>query len=89
MNITSEQFCKIKAVYRLTNEEMGALLGITGPQVSRIINGRRRLTADVAQRLAVELQLTPAKLARILEVYDEFNLRPIHSTGKSPYRAAF
>lgn len=77
MHLNAEKFRKIKEVYRLTNDEMGALLGITGAQVSRIINGERTLTKQVARKVEQEFKLTPAKLERILEVWDEFNKEAI------------
>ena len=74
MQLTADDFRKIKEVYRMTNEEMGAVLGISPQHVGRIINGRRNLTQRVANRVIERFDLTPDKLERIYAAYDEFSL---------------
>lgn len=73
MQIKADEFYKIRKVYRLSTEEFAALCDITGAYVNMIENNKRNLTERVKRRLIEELQLTPEKLARILEVYNEFN----------------
>lgn len=71
-HLTTEQFRAVKAVYGLTNTAMGDLLGVSAAQVSYIVNGKRRLTNRLALRLIGALELTQAKMHRIMASYTEF-----------------
>jgi len=75
MTLTADDFYKVRWYFRLTQEEMAAICNISGAQISRIESGKRNLTERVKRRLNSELQLTPDKLARILEIYNETNIR--------------
>lgn len=74
MQLTANEFYKVRKVYRLSSAEFGALCDISAPYVNMIENGKRNLTRQVKYRLIDELQLTPEKLARILEIYQEYKL---------------
>lgn len=60
----------IRKVYRLSCEEIGALMGVSGQFVSYVERGARNLPAKRAEKLAEILALTPEKLALIIEVYE-------------------
>ncbi|USK70196.1 helix-turn-helix domain-containing protein [Peribacillus asahii] len=74
MNLTANEFYRIRKTYRLTSSEFGALCDISGAYVNMIENGKRNLTDRVKQKLIEELQLTPDKLARILDIYREYDI---------------
>jgi plasmid maintenance system antidote protein VapI len=61
---------KIREVYRLSCDEVGALLDVSGRYVNYIENGERRLTEQLVGKLITELELTDDKLARIISIYD-------------------
>jgi transcriptional regulator with XRE-family HTH domain len=73
MQIKADEFYKIRKVYRLSTREFGALCDISGAYVNMIENNKRNLTDRIKRRLIEELELTPEKLAHILEVYNEFD----------------
>jgi transcriptional regulator with XRE-family HTH domain len=73
MHLTADEFYKVRTVYRLTQEEIGALCDVSGAQINRIERGKRNLTERVKRRLIEEMQLTPDKLARILAIYNEYD----------------
>ncbi|MDR6779673.1 MULTISPECIES: helix-turn-helix domain-containing protein [Paenibacillus] len=59
----------IRAVYRLSYEEIGALMGVSGRFVSYVENGARNLPKVRANMLEKKLDLTPDKLTRLTEIY--------------------
>ncbi|WP_434954025.1 helix-turn-helix domain-containing protein [Paenibacillus polymyxa] len=59
----------IRAIYRLSYEELGALMGVSGRFVSYVENGARNLPKVRADMLEKELELTPDKLTRLTEIY--------------------
>jgi transcriptional regulator with XRE-family HTH domain len=72
MSIVNEgNLALIRAVYRLSCEELGALMGVSGRFISHIERGSRNLPQARADRLSEELALTPDKLARLTAVYEE------------------
>lgn len=76
MTITPETLRIIRQVYRLTLEEMAALLDTSTAGVWRLEHGERPVTADVAAMIRTEFELTPDKLAHILGIYEETGGRP-------------
>lgn len=77
MQLSANDFYKVRWYFRLTQEDMAAVCNVSSAQISRIENGRRNLTERVKRRLISKLQLTPEKLARILALYEETNIRGI------------
>jgi transcriptional regulator with XRE-family HTH domain len=75
MNLTADEFYKIRKVYRLTQEDVGALCNVSTSYINMIEKNKRKLTERVGRRLVEELQLTPDKLTCILAIYNEFNLK--------------
>jgi transcriptional regulator with XRE-family HTH domain len=73
--ITGKELKKIRQVYHMSLTEMSELLGVSAGHLCHIEKGRYRLTEDVKRRLIERLELTPEKVWRILEVYDEFDLK--------------
>lgn len=72
--VDAEQLAKIRQVYRLSCEEMGALIGVTGRFISFVERGERNLPKARADVLTEELDLTPEKIGRILAIYEETNI---------------
>jgi len=72
MRITADDAYRIRKVYRLTLEDMAALCGCSTSLINKIEKKQRSFSEKIMRRLIEELQLTPEKLARILEVYNEF-----------------
>lgn len=71
MHIDGEQLRKIRTVYRMSFEEFGALLGVSGRFIHYVEKGER-LFPEARQRLLItELDLTPEKLMKIESIYDE------------------
>jgi len=60
----------IRTVYRLSREELGALMDVSGRFVAFVERGDRTLPQKRAELLAHKLALTPEKLARITEIYE-------------------
>ncbi len=75
MYLTADDFYKIRKVYRLTLEDIGALCSVSAAYINMVEKGKRNLSERVKRRLIAELQLTPDKLARILAIYNETNIR--------------
>lgn len=71
MTITPETLRIIRQVYRLTLEEMAAVLDTSTAGVWRLEHSERPITADIAALIKAEFELTPEKLARVLEIYEE------------------
>lgn len=72
MVIDGEKLRKLRHVYRLSCEEMGALMNVSGRFISYVERGDRKLPKERADRLAAKLALDDTKLVRILSLYDEF-----------------
>lgn len=62
---------KIRKIYRLTLEDMGALIDVSGVFISYVERGHRNLSSVKAIALQRELDLTPDKLERLIEAYEE------------------
>jgi transcriptional regulator with XRE-family HTH domain len=75
MVITTETLRKIRAVYRLSLEEMGLLIGVSRSHLCRIEKGERQLSARLKQNVIEALELTESKLTRILQIYNDFSVR--------------
>lgn len=73
MRLTADDIYKIRKVYRLTQAELGALLGVTASYINQIEHRQKPVTQRIAERLTHELALTPAKLAMLLAIYDEYD----------------
>ncbi|MHA7964957.1 helix-turn-helix domain-containing protein [Paenibacillus sp. CAU 1782] len=75
MSIVNERnIAHIRAVYRLSCAEFGALMGVSGRFVSYIERGEKNLPRDRAEQLVRELSLTPSKLERLFTHYEETKL---------------
>ena len=75
MTITPETLRIIRQVYRLTLDDMAALLDTSKAGVWRIEHDERPLTADMIAAAKREFELTDAKLARIYGIYEETGAR--------------
>lgn len=71
MLIEGETLRKIREVYRMTREDFGAIIGVTGRFVSYVEAGDRKLPQYRADILVRAIDLTPEKLTRLLAIYDE------------------
>lgn len=69
--ITKDTVRKVRKVYRLTLEDMAAIIGISTSYVWRIEHGERPLTANITAKFREEFELTTEKLARLTEIYEE------------------
>ena len=74
MTINADTMFKLRKVYRMSCEEFGALMNVTGRFIRFIESGDRKLPQYRADMLVRELQLTPDKLARLMAIYDELSL---------------
>lgn len=77
MQLSANDFYKVRWYFRLTQKDMAAVCNVSGAQISRIENGQRILTERVKRRLISKLKLTPEMLVRILALYEETNIRGI------------
>jgi hypothetical protein len=75
---------RIRAIYRLSCEEAGALMDVSGRFVSFVERGARNLPKNRADMLERRLALTPDKLARLLATYDETSIDRV-VTSESPF----
>lgn len=71
MRITAETIYKLRKVYRLSQAEFGAICGVTDALINQIEKGKRNITDRVRTAAIREFELTPAKLARLLDIYSE------------------
>ncbi|OZQ66546.1 helix-turn-helix domain-containing protein [Paenibacillus odorifer] len=71
MNIDRATVRMLREVHRLTLSEMGALLDVSASHLWRVENGERAINVDMQHKCIKELELTPAKLERIISIYDE------------------
>ncbi|HZG87296.1 helix-turn-helix transcriptional regulator [Paenibacillus sp.] len=76
MDVDNATFKKIRKVYALSCSEMGSLLDVSTTLVSYIERERRTLTPEIRRKVIDEFELTPEKLAKILEVYEEYHAAP-------------
>lgn len=74
MELNGEQLFKIRKVFRLSCEEMGALMNVSGRFVSYVERGQRDLPTTRTAMLTRELDLTPEKVTRLLDIYAETEL---------------
>jgi len=74
MQITPETLSKVRKVYRLTQAEIGALCDVSDAYINMIERGKRPVSDRLRNKLIDELAMTPDKLARILENYEETEL---------------
>jgi transcriptional regulator with XRE-family HTH domain len=70
MNLDYKTLHKIRKALRLTLDEMGALMGMTGVMLHHIEKGNRRLKREHIDRLAQEIGLTDEKVAALVAAYD-------------------
>lgn len=77
MVIDGITFYKLRKVYRMSCEEFGALMDVTGRFVRFVESGDRKLPQNRADILVRELELTPDKLARLLAIYDETTINAV------------
>ncbi|WP_244869271.1 helix-turn-helix domain-containing protein [Paenibacillus lactis] len=73
--IDGSTFRKLREVYRMTREDFGALMNVTGRFVSYVESGDRKLPQHRADMLVRELDLTPEKLARLMAIYNETTIQ--------------
>ncbi|MFD2332260.1 XRE family transcriptional regulator [Cohnella sp. GCM10020058] len=66
--VNGDNLGKIRMFYRLSCDEIGALMDVSGRFVSYVERGERILPEYRAMRLEDELGLTPEKLTRILAI---------------------
>ncbi|SHE13807.1 Uncharacterised protein [Chlamydia abortus] len=76
MTITPETLRIIRQVYRLTLGDMAALLDTSVAGVWRIEQGERAMSPEMVSALKREFDLSPEKLARIFQIYEETGGRP-------------
>jgi transcriptional regulator with XRE-family HTH domain len=70
MIITRDDFIKIRKMYRLSQNQMGHILGIKQAAVSRVENKYNRLTEENKEILIKHFNLTPEKLAFIRGTFE-------------------
>ncbi|RED57178.1 hypothetical protein DFP95_11192 [Cohnella lupini] len=71
MSVVNERnLATIREVYRLSCEDVGALMGVSGRFVSYVEQGARNLPTYRADLLAKELALTHEKVTRLTEIYE-------------------
>nr|WGE05002.1 helix-turn-helix transcriptional regulator [Bacillus subtilis] len=69
MELTYDQFLKIRRIYRLSQKDVADLTGVSEAFICMVENGKRKLTPKVSTRLADKLDLNPAKVISLLEFY--------------------
>ncbi|MEK5500775.1 helix-turn-helix domain-containing protein [Bacillus sp. FSL M8-0168] len=69
MELTGDQFLKIRRIYRLSQKDVADLTGVSEAFNCMVENGKRKLTQKVTTRLAEKLDLNPAKVISLLEFY--------------------
>lgn len=72
VNITRDDFVKIRKMHGLSQNEMGRILGIKQAAVSRIEKGYNALTDENMKILNDYFNLTSGKLSLIRGIYDQF-----------------
>lgn len=77
MLIEGETLRKIREVYRMTREDFGAIMGVTGRFVSYVESGARKMPQYRSDILVRAIDLTPDKLARLLAIYDETTINAV------------
>lgn len=70
MTITPETIRIIREVYRLTIQDMAALLDTSISSMWRIEHGLKPLNAEIIGALKAKFELTPEKLAWINSTYE-------------------
>ncbi|MED3512500.1 helix-turn-helix transcriptional regulator [Bacillus subtilis] len=69
MELTGDQFLKIRRIYRLSQKDVADLTGVSEAFICMVENGKRKLTQKASTRLADKLDLNPAKVISLLEFY--------------------
>ncbi|MDK4255755.1 hypothetical protein C7M22_02638 [Bacillus velezensis] len=69
MELTGDQFLKIRRIYRLSQKDVADLTGVSEAFICMVENGKRKLTPKVSTRLADKLDLNTAKVISLLEFY--------------------
>ncbi|GED14420.1 hypothetical protein TS65_09340 [Aneurinibacillus migulanus] len=72
MMINAETLYQIRFVYRLSLDELGALIGVSKSHLHRVEKGERPLSDRLRQSLIEALELNESKLQRITDIYYEF-----------------
>jgi predicted transcriptional regulator len=71
---------KLRRMFGLSQEGIGALAGVSGALICQIEAGKKPLTDRVSTAIVDELELTPDKFSRLLTSYEEFSLTSQMST---------
>nr|WP_255764025.1 helix-turn-helix transcriptional regulator [Bacillus velezensis] len=69
--LTETSLYQIRKVYRLSQYDVAKITGVSVPMVSMIESGHRRLPEKVATRFTAALQLTPEKIIKLVQFYEE------------------
>ncbi|WP_332840630.1 helix-turn-helix transcriptional regulator [Bacillus velezensis] len=69
--LTETSLYQIRKVYRLSQYDVAKITGVSVPMVSMIESGQRRLPEKVANRFTEALQLTPEKIIKLVQFYEE------------------
>ncbi|MGG3065150.1 helix-turn-helix domain-containing protein [Bacillus glycinifermentans] len=69
MELTGDQFLKIRRIYRLSQKDVADLTGVSEAFICMIENGKRKITPKVSRRLINKLSLNPEKVISLLEFY--------------------
>lgn len=75
MQLNGKTLRKIRIAYKLTQAEMGALLGCTASFINKIERGKYPLTDNIRETVMKEFKLTPEKVALLLDEYNRIMLR--------------
>lgn len=59
----------------ISQSEFAKVIGVSPRTISDLLNERSRLTADLAQRIALALDMTPEILLRMQQALDLYDLR--------------
>ncbi|MGM0803509.1 MAG: hypothetical protein ACQET8_02125 [Bacillota bacterium] len=73
MVISRAELIQVITVYDYTLEDVAALLNVSEGHVCNVVNGKKRFTERLANRLVTEMQLTDAKLQRIKDLHAELS----------------
>lgn len=75
MHLNGKTLRKIRIAYKLTQAEMGALLGCTASFINKIERGKYPMTDHIREKVAEEFKLTPEKVSALLDEYNRIMLR--------------
>jgi len=75
MQISNEQFRKIRKVYQLTTTELAEVLGYSQTYISAMERGAEVVSDNVRRRMEHKLGLNPIKLREIESTFDRFKVK--------------